>query len=103
MARIILAHCGNGYAGCDAEDLFIYDNLTDDKIITDEVYAWACDHAESYAYVHFGRDEEYTDEDYDEYLEEYMTLNWQDITYDEAVEWCENYGYDIKDYLRMED
>lgn len=103
MARIILAHCGNGYVGCDAEDLFIYDNLTDDKIITDEVYAWACDHAESYAYVHFGWDEEYTDEDYDEYLEEYMTLNWQDITYDKAVKWCENYGYDIKDYLRMED
>ena len=86
MARIILAHCGNGYAGCDAEDLFIYDNLTDDRIITDEVYAWACDHAESYAYVHFGWDEPYTDEDYDEYLEEYMTLNWQDITYNEAVE-----------------
>ena len=100
MARIILAHCGNGYAGCDAEDLFIYDNLIDDKIITDEVYAWACDHAESYAYVHFGWDEPYTEEDYDEYLEEYMTLNWQDIAYDEAVEWCENYGYDIEDYLR---
>lgn len=103
MARIILAKCGNGYCGCGAEDLFVFSNLTDDKIITDEVYAWACENAESYAYVHFGWDEPYTDEEYDEYLEEYMTLNWKDITYDEAVEWCENYGYDIEDYLRMED
>lgn len=100
MARIILAHCGNGYCGCDAEDLFIFSNLTDDKIITDEIYAWACEHAESYAYVHFGWDEEYTEEDYDEYLEEYMTFNWKDISYEGAVEWCENYGYDIEDYLR---
>ena len=31
MARIILAECGNGYCGCEAEDLFIFSNLTDDK------------------------------------------------------------------------
>ena len=102
MARIILAHFNNGYCGCDAEDLFVFSNLTDDKIITDEVYAWACENAESYAYVHFGWGESYTEEEYDEYLEEYMTFNWKDISHREAVEWCENYGYDIKDYLREE-
>ena len=31
-----------------------------------------------------------------------MTLTWKDISYDEAVEWCENYGYDIEDYLNVE-
>lgn len=103
MARIIWAHCNNGHCGCDAEDLFVFSNLTDDKTITNEVYAWACDYADSYAYVHFGWGEEYTDEEYDEYLKEYMTFNWKDISYDEAVEWCKDYYYDIEDYLKKED
>ena len=25
MKKIIIARCGNGYNGCDAEDVFIYD------------------------------------------------------------------------------
>ena len=59
---IILATCGNGYAGCDAEEVFFYDEGTAEAIINEDVWQWACENAESYAYVHFGWEEEYTDE-----------------------------------------
>ena len=71
---IILATCGNGYAGCDAEEVFFYDEGTAEAIINEDVWQWACDNGESYAYVHFGWDEDYTDEDYDNYIENYTIL-----------------------------
>ena len=91
---IVLAHCGNGYSGCDSDEVFFYDNGTAEKEIDSEVWNWACENAESFSYVHFGWDESYTDEDYDDYIENYVTFGWHIATYEEYVEWCENYGYE---------
>ena len=93
---IILAQCGNGYCGCDTEDVFFFEDDTKEGYINGEIWQWACEHAESYAHVHFGWDEPYTDEDYDDYIENYVDFNWRDATYEEYVEWCENWGYEPK-------
>ena len=56
----------NGYCGCEIEEEFegTYEDAVD----------WANDYlpeyAESYAYVAFGWDEEYTEEEYDNYIED---------------------------------
>lgn len=90
---IILATCGNGYCGCDAEDAFFYDeediNVSD---INEEIHTWALENGESFAYVHFGWDEEYTDEEYEDYCENYISYDWHQASYDEYLEWCENWG-----------
>jgi len=94
---IILAHCGNGYCGCDSEEVFFFEDGTAEAIINETVCDWARDNAESYAYVHFGWGEEYSDEDYEDYLENYVDFDWYDATYEEYVEWCENWGYEPKE------
>ena len=94
---IVLAHCGNGYCGCDSEEVFFFEDGTAEAIINETVCDWACDNAESYAYVHFGWGEEYSDEDYEDYLENYVDFDWHDATYEEYVEWCENWGYEPKE------
>ena len=96
--KIILATCGNGYCGCESEDVFFYyeENGITEAEINDDIYDWACSNAESFSYVHFGWCEPYTDEEYDDYLENYMTYDWREATYEEYVEWCENWGYEPK-------
>lgn len=94
---IVLAHCGNGYCGCDSEEVFFFEDGTSEAIINETVCDWARDNAESYAYVHFGWGEEYSDEDYEDYLENYVDFDWHDATYEEYVEWCENWGYEPKE------
>lgn len=90
--KIILARCGNGYCGCDSEDVFFYgEDVTDDEI-GEDLYGWACENAESFSYVHFGWDEEYTDEEYEDYMENNVEFDWHVATYEEYVEWCENWG-----------
>lgn len=93
---IILAHCGNGYCGCESEEVFFFEDGTAEAIINETVCDWARDNAESYAYVHFGWNEEYSDEDYEDYMENNVDFDWHDATYDEYVEWCENWGYEPK-------
>ena len=95
--RIVLANCGNSYAGCDAEEVFFYDeDCWSDTEINDEIYYCACESAETYAYVHFGWDEPYTDEEYEDYLENYVSYDWEEVSYDKYLEWCENWGYEPK-------
>lgn len=89
---IVLAHCGNGYCGCDSEDAFFFEDGTIEKEINNEVYNWACENAESFSYVHFGWDEPYTDEDYEDYLENYVTYNWDIVNYEKYTEWCYECG-----------
>ena len=56
----------NGYCGCDIEEEFVG--------TYDEAVEWAneclSEYAETYAYVAFGWDEEYTEEEFDDYLED---------------------------------
>ena len=89
---IVLATCGNGYCGCDAEEAFFYEEGTADNEINTDVYNWACDNAESFSHCHFGWCEEYTDEEWDDYIENYVTFEWHIATYDEYVKYCDNWG-----------
>ena len=89
--KIVLATCGNGYCGCDSEEAFRFDEGFKDEQIECEIWNWACENAESFAHVHFGWDEPYTYEDYDDYIENYVTYDWHEATYDEYLEWCDNW------------
>ena len=97
--RIILATCGNNYCGCDSEEVFFFDDGTLDSVINSEIYSWAVENAESFSYVHFGWDSDYSEEDYDFYIENYVDFDWHDATYEEYVEWCENWGYTPREAL----
>ena len=90
MKKIIKAVCGNGYVGCDTEDVFIFDVDTTDKEISEELYSWACENAESFAHVHFGWDGEYTNEEYEDYIENNVTLDYGEISFDEYFEFYDN-------------
>ena len=93
--RIILATFGNGYCGCDQEDVFFFEDNESDTEINSIVYSdWVLDMAESYAYVHFGWDESYTDEDYDDYIENYVSFGWDDISVEKYLEVCEDHGWE---------
>lgn len=94
---IVLAHCSNGYCGCDSEDVFFFDEGTTEKEMNEAIYDWACENAESFSYVHFGWDEDYTDEEYEDYIENNVEFDFHVATYDEYVEWCENWGYEPKE------
>lgn len=93
---IVLAHCGNGYCGCDAEEVFFYEEGTSDHEINADVYDWAVDNADSFAHVHFGWDEPYTDEEQEDYIENYMTYDWHVATYEEYLDYCDNWGIEPK-------
>ena len=93
---IVLANCGNGYCGCDSEEVFIYEAGVSEKDINEDVYDWAVENAESFAYIHFGWHEEYSDEEYEEYIENYVNMDWHIADYEEYIEWCKNWGYEPK-------
>ena len=93
---IILAHCSNGYCGCDSEEVFFFDDSMPEQEINEELLMWAQENAESYSYVHFGWEGEYTEEEYDEYLEEYVDYYWHVATYEEYLDWCYNWNYEPK-------
>ena len=95
--KIILASCGNGYCGCDAEDVFFFGSDVTEESIQEDLWDWACDNAESYSHVHFGWGEDYSEEDYEDYLENYVTFSWNEITREEYLEWCDDNGYEPED------
>ena len=94
---IILARCSNGYCGCESEDVFFFDEGTLEREIDEDILTWARENAESYASVHFDWDEHYTDEEYDDYIENYVDFDWHKASYEEYVEWCENLGYEPRE------
>ena len=89
---IVLARVGNGYCGCENEDAFFYEEEISEREIEADVYNFAIENAETYSYVHFGWDEEYTEEEYDDYMENYVTYDWDVVTYEEYLEWCDDQG-----------
>lgn len=56
----------NGYCGCDIEEEFV--GTCDEAVEFANEYL--PEYAETYAYVAFGWDEEYTEEEFDEYIED---------------------------------
>lgn len=97
---IVLATCGNGYCGCDDEEVFIYEDDVEKSSINVDIWEWACGNAESFSHVHFGWDEECTDEEYEDYLENYVTYDWREVSYEDFVKWCENWGHEPEDYIK---
>ena len=83
---IVLAHCGNGYCGCEDEEVFFFDDGTDEESIETIMYDWALDNAESFS---FGWGESYTEEEWDDYIENWMTFNWNIISHEEYLEYCD--------------
>ena len=92
--KIVLAICGNGYCGCESEDAFFYEEDVTINEIGDEIWDWACGNAESFAHVHFGWGEEYTDEDWEDYIENHITCDWHFASFEEYCQWCDNWGYE---------
>ena len=93
---IILAYCNNGYCGCNSEDVFFFDDSMTNTEIDEEILYWAQEQAESYSYVHFGWGEPYTDEEYEDYLENYVSFDWYVATYEQYLDWCDNWNYEPK-------
>ena len=89
--KIILAHCGNGYSGCYSEEAFFFDQDSTEDDINCVVWIWVCENAEYFAHAHFGWDEEYTDEEWEDYIENYVEFDWHEATREEYVEWCRDY------------
>ena len=81
----------NGYSSCDQEEMVYYDNNTPKKEIDIDVDDWGRENAESYAYVHFGWDEEYTEDEFEEYLYD-CNWGWEEVSWDEYVEYCESWS-----------
>ena len=89
---IVIAHCGNGYCGCENEDAFFYEEEISEREIEEDVYTFALENAETYSYIHFGWDCLYTEEEYNDYMENYVEYNWHIATYEEYLEWCDDQG-----------
>lgn len=93
---IVLAHCSNGYCGCDAEDAFFFEDGTSESEMNEDIYTWAVENAESFAHVHFGWDEEYSNEEWEDYIENHVDFDFYIVTYEDYVEWCDDWGYEPK-------
>ena len=93
MAKYILFSGGNGYCGCDFEDVLFYPNDTDENQIDADGWAMAEDNATTYSHYHFGWGEEYTDEEWQDFLDNYVEYSWQEITRAEYIAWCEEWNY----------
>lgn len=94
---IVLAKCGNGYTGCDSEEVFFYEEGATEREIDADVYFWAQDNAESFFYAYFGCDEEYIEE-CDDYVENNMTYDWHIATYEEYLEYCKNWSIKPREF-----
>ena len=93
MAKYILFEGGNGYCGCDFEDVMFYPDYIHEDTIDIDGWGMAEDNAQSYAHYHFGWGEDYTDEEWDEYLDNYVEYSWREITREEYIAWCKNWNY----------
>lgn len=78
----------NGCCGCDSTEYFKANNIEEVLTYMDEGL-W--DYAESYAHVHFGWNNEYTEEDFEDYYESC------DHTVEEITDMEELEGEDIID------
>ena len=97
---IVLATCGNGYCGCDAEEVFFY-NEEDITVsdINEKIYTWARENGESFAYVHFGWGEEYTDEEYEDFLEEEVAWEIYELPDDVDLNKLDEENLGIEGYI----
>lgn len=76
----IIVHFENGYCGCDQTDFFEFDDDTSTSEIGDLMYDAMCSYADSYSHVAFGWDEPYTDEEWEDYIENQCSVNWEIVS-----------------------
>ena len=76
----VIAYFENGYCGCDQTDFYTFVDDTTTSEINDQMYDAMCAYAESYSHVAFGWDEPYTDEEWDDYLENQCSVNWEVVS-----------------------
>ena len=87
---IVKFYFGNGYVGCDQEEMMFYPKDTPARMINIDVNEWGHENADSYAYVALGWEEDYTEEEYEDYVNN-CDWGWHDATWEEYVEYCENW------------
>ena len=86
--RYIKFSGGNGYCGCDWEEVAIVDDDATDRDLDNQAYNLAMDYAEGYTYVAEGYDID-TGWEYEEAEDVYygdVTFSWQEITEEEYNE-----------------
>lgn len=93
MAKYILYSGGNGYCGCNFEDVIFYPNEATDEDFEEDGWAMAEDNAQTYSHIHFGWGEEYGDEEWEEYLDNHVEFGWEEITRERYLKWCKEMGY----------
>lgn len=74
----------NGYTGCDEVDIWEYDDDVTEEEITQDCEEYLYEYAEGYAHCAFGWDYDYTEDEYDIYLEN-CTVNWHIMTDEEIA------------------
>lgn len=84
----ILYMGGNGYCGCDWEEVREYDSFNEDEF-NETLYQLSCDYAESYEHVATGWDGSFeTEEDRDDYYNcAVENGNWREISREEYQEY----------------
>lgn len=88
----VIAYFENGYCGCDETDFYTFDDDTTTEEIDDAIYDAFANYAESYAHVAFGWNEEYTDEEYADYLNNSACFNWEIVSKEYWDKMREEYG-----------
>lgn len=73
----VIAYFENGYCGCDQTDFYEFNDDITTSEINDQMYDAMCTYAESYSHVAFGWDEPYTDEEWNDYIENQCCVNWE--------------------------
>ena len=88
MAKYYLVTGGIGYAGCNFEEVLVYPDEITEIEVSEDAHDLVEQYAESYSHIHFGWNEEYTEEEWDFYLENYVDFNYQELTREEYLEYC---------------
>lgn len=82
MARYIRFAGGNGYCGCDFDDLAAFDDDTTDRVIDEYGFELALDNAESLASAATGGEEFESEEEEQEYFDN-CWYEWEEISLEE--------------------
>ena len=89
----VIAYFENGYCGCDQTDFFEFDDDITTSEINDQMYDAMCGYAESYSHVAFGWDEPYTEEEWNDYVENQCMVNWEIVDEDVYRATMREYGF----------
>lgn len=84
--RYIYFTGGNGYCGCDIDEVSVFPDDTTDEELDQYAYEMAIDNAETYEYVATGWDEGWESEEAEDLYYQDSYCNWVEITEEEYKE-----------------